>query len=95
MSSYPNVSVVITFHESEKLIYLLHTLHSIVKHSPAELIQEIIMINDNSSKGKSAFFSLLVLQMPGTCFLGSIVIFRLLMVGLQSNTEREILFFFI
>ena len=50
--SLPQASVIITFVEHETLSYLLHTIHSIVQRTPPELLKEIILVDDNSTKGK-------------------------------------------
>ena len=50
----PRASVVICFHGTETLTRLLHTLHSLVQHSPAQLLHEIVLIADNSKTGKRA-----------------------------------------
>lgn len=45
----PTVSVIIPFYD-EHLTTLLRTVHSIINRSPSELLKEIILINDASSK---------------------------------------------
>ena len=50
-SRLPSASAIICFHETELLEYLLHTVHSIVQNSPRQLLQEIILIDDNSHSG--------------------------------------------
>jgi polypeptide N-acetylgalactosaminyltransferase len=52
LEAMPKTSVIISFHENENLSHLLRTLHSIVKRTPPTLLEEIILINDNSHKGK-------------------------------------------
>jgi len=45
----PHVSVVVIFH-NEHLSLILRTLHSICNRSPPELLDEIILVNDASTK---------------------------------------------
>ncbi len=48
----PDVSVIITFHETEGIAHLLRTVHSLIQRTPAELLKEIILIADNTHNGK-------------------------------------------
>ena len=41
-------SVIICFHESENVEHLLHTVHSVIQHSPPDLLHEVILVDDNS-----------------------------------------------
>ena len=52
LTSLPSASVIICFHEVEELDNLLHTIHSIVQNTPKQLLKEIILIDDNSHRGK-------------------------------------------
>ena len=44
----PKVSVIIIYHNEVKSV-LLRTIHSVINRSPAELLHEIILVNDKSS----------------------------------------------
>ena len=45
-------SVILSFHRYEKLVHLLHTIHSIVQRTPVQLLREIILIDDDSRLGR-------------------------------------------
>ena len=47
----PDVSVIITFHETENVSHLVRTVHSLVQRTPAALLREIILVGDNTHKG--------------------------------------------
>lgn len=44
----PKVSVIIIFHNEVKSV-LLRTVHSVINRTPPELLEEVILVNDNSS----------------------------------------------
>ncbi|ELU12739.1 hypothetical protein CAPTEDRAFT_101883 [Capitella teleta] len=46
----PKTSIIITFIKNEELSHLLRTLHSVIQRTPVKLLEEIILINDNSHK---------------------------------------------
>ena len=48
-SSLPSTSVIVIFH-NEWLSILLRTIHSIYNRTPHELLHEIILVNDASTK---------------------------------------------
>jgi polypeptide N-acetylgalactosaminyltransferase len=50
LSQLAKVSVVIPFHD-EHLSTLLRSVYSVVNRSPPELLEEIILVDDFSSKG--------------------------------------------
>lgn len=47
----PSTSVIVIFH-NEWLSVLLRTVHSIYNRTPPELLHEILMVNDASTKGE-------------------------------------------
>jgi polypeptide N-acetylgalactosaminyltransferase len=49
LKELPSVSVIIPFY-NEHLSVLLRTIHSIINRSPPELLREVILINDRSTK---------------------------------------------
>lgn len=58
LSKLPKVSIVIPFH-NEHWTTLLRTVTSVVNRSPDELIEEIILVDDFSTKGKCNIYILL------------------------------------
>jgi hypothetical protein len=52
LGGLPTASIIISFHGGESWTNLLHTLHSIFQRTPADLLQEVILIDDFSNKGK-------------------------------------------
>lgn len=48
----PQISVVFIF-VNEALSVILRSVHSVVNHTPAHLLKEIILVDDNSDSGES------------------------------------------
>lgn len=42
---------------NEALSVILRSVHSVVNHTPAHLLKEIILVDDNSDSGKNCIFS--------------------------------------
>ena len=61
-------SVIITFHENEKVSRILHTVHSILQRTPPKLLLEIILIDDHSTKGERAFKQ----SRSSFCYIGNV-----------------------
>lgn len=51
----PQISVVFIF-VNEALSVILRSVHSVVNHTPAHLLKEIILVDDNSDSGKNCIF---------------------------------------
>ena len=50
----PQISVVFIF-VNEALSVILRSVHSVVNHTPAHLLKEIILVDDNSDSGETFY----------------------------------------
>lgn len=55
----PQISVVFIF-VNEALSVILRSVHSVVNHTPAHLLKEIILVDDNSDSGNTSLCDLFI-----------------------------------
>ena len=56
VTDLPKASVVISYHDNERLFNILHTVKSILQKSPPHLLNEIILVDDSTKRGKIIIF---------------------------------------
>lgn len=56
----PQISVVFIF-VNEALSVILRSVHSVVNHTPAHLLKEIILVDDNSDSGKIVYIFIIII----------------------------------
>lgn len=66
----PKMSLIFIF-VNEALSVILRSVHSAVNHTPAHLLKEIILVDDNSDDGKYKWISLAISQMRTVAFTPS------------------------
>lgn len=49
-SNLPKCSIVIPFHNEDWML-LIRTMHSVLNRSPLELVEEVLLVDDASSRG--------------------------------------------